>query len=375
MGRVWMTGSVGSSLDPDEFTATVEDVLENKKAGIKGYSDPAYGIMTNNPPTNKILAPGETYKIPKGYHSGTASISVSNFEELTAATATSEDIAMDKTAFINGFKIFGTLPVVEAEDVTLSQGSSYSIPKGIHDGNGIIRTNEPTNQTPGTATSADLLLNKTAWVNGIQLMGSMNDIPAIDTISNIVINEDDIHFSISNGAHINDTASGTPEAKTTLSALFEVLNITPSIVKKDTVIGNITGTLEYVAEVPGLLYDRGNNIANFTTDTNAQLGTSTISILSYESSYVEAPFDLNGYNTLEISGFMMDTDDSVSRAISLGFTNTSGDYENIGTVYIEESVLFAEFTAIIDISHIDIKNKFRIIATNMRALISTIKLN
>ena len=56
---------------------------------------------------------------------------------------------------------------------TLNAGESYTIPAGYHNGTGRIDSKDLSSQTPGTATSDDILEGKTAWVNGSQITGTM----------------------------------------------------------------------------------------------------------------------------------------------------------------------------------------------------------
>ncbi len=47
---------------------------------------------------------------------------------------------------------------------TLNAGGSYTVPAGYHNGSGKVTAESLANQTPGTATAADIANGKTAWV-------------------------------------------------------------------------------------------------------------------------------------------------------------------------------------------------------------------
>lgn len=73
----------------------------------------------------------------------------------------------------------GAMPDIGAVSKTLNAGGSYTITKGYHNGNGVIKAKDLASQTSGTATTAHILKNQTAWVNGKQLTGEMTDNGAV----------------------------------------------------------------------------------------------------------------------------------------------------------------------------------------------------
>jgi hypothetical protein len=89
------------------------------------------------------------------------------------ATATSAQILIGQTAYVDGQKITGTMPNQGAKTATLDAGNSYTIPKGYHDGTGKVSAQTLASQTDGTATAAQILSGQTAWVDGEQITGSM----------------------------------------------------------------------------------------------------------------------------------------------------------------------------------------------------------
>lgn len=90
----------------------------------------------------------------------------------SGATATAADILNGKTAVINGEIVTGTMTNRGNVSATLNAGGSYTIPVGYHAGGGTVRVNSLASQTAGTATAADIISGKTAWVNGVLLTGN-----------------------------------------------------------------------------------------------------------------------------------------------------------------------------------------------------------
>ncbi len=96
------------------------------------------------------------------------------------ATADATHILKDKIAYSKGSKITGTMTNNGAWSCTgINAGSEYTIPAGYHNGSGKITTNSLSAQTQATATAENILADKTAWVNGNKITGTM---PTINSI-------------------------------------------------------------------------------------------------------------------------------------------------------------------------------------------------
>lgn len=151
--------------------ATEEMILDSKIAWVNGYK--VIGTMPNNPDLNEGIKPGDTFYVPKGYHSGTGTVWVKPLSEFTRSNATGNDIKTGKNAWVNGNKIDGSMPIIEAKEIVLDAGVKITIPEGYHDGTGTIEAEVLGNQTPGTAQAGEIVKNKTAWVNGEKVTGTM----------------------------------------------------------------------------------------------------------------------------------------------------------------------------------------------------------
>ena len=151
--------------------AVSEDILLNKTAWINGVK--VTGIMPNNGSATSTLLAGESYTIPLGYHNGNGIISATGLAEQTPGTANADKILDTHTAWVNGIQVTGTMPNIGSESDSLNCGSTHTISKGYHDGTGVISAASLSSQTVADSTTDDILLNKTAWVNGTKLTGTM----------------------------------------------------------------------------------------------------------------------------------------------------------------------------------------------------------
>lgn len=88
------------------------------------------------------------------------------------ADADASNILSDKTAYSGGKKITGTMVNRGAVEKTLNCGSSYTIPKGYHDGSGKVTANSLAAQTSATAAASAIQAGKTAYVNGSKITGT-----------------------------------------------------------------------------------------------------------------------------------------------------------------------------------------------------------
>lgn len=97
----------------------------------------------------------------------------------------SDELTAQKAHVLNGYTYVGndtndesgTGSMVNngAVSKTLNAGGSYTIPVGYHNGSGKVTANSLASQTAGTATAADIMSGKTAWVGGNKLTGTMEN--------------------------------------------------------------------------------------------------------------------------------------------------------------------------------------------------------
>ena len=165
--------------DTSVVTAGADDVLANKII-VDADGSIITGTMPNNGAVSKTLDANngnQAYTVPKGYHSGAGSVKIvletksitptksaqdvtptsgkvlskvtvgaipDNFIDTTDADAVATDILVDKTAYINGVKVTGTMPnngdITDTIDgLTIT---SIEIPSGYTLGGTISLTND-----------------------------------------------------------------------------------------------------------------------------------------------------------------------------------------------------------------------------------------
>lgn len=259
--------------------AQPEDILETKKFARPDVDGSNViiesGTMKVNAPKNIILDNGELYTIPKGYHNGTGTLTAPTLESKTQGNATTDDLAIGKTAWVNGKQITGTLapnagiPDVTAttndvlegvtfvgSDKTKSTGTikktvGHSNDKTITEPlnlNGYYKdvTISPPDTSSDTATADDVRVGKVAHSRGEVINGTLN-----------IVKEAIGLIRVTGPAHVNDVLEG--------KRIVRVSDDGRSIVKE-------VGTLKRIASESKTL----NNGESYTIPMGYHDGTSRI---------------------------------------------------------------------------------------------------
>lgn len=162
------------------------------RLGKKAYNGNTLvtGTMPENVAVAETLTAGEAYVIPQGYHDGTGKVTADSLASQTDGTATAAQILSGKTAYVDGVKVTGSMTNNGAKTASLAAGASYTIPAGYHDGTGKVTANSLASQTDGTATASQILSGKTAYVDGKKVTGSMGN-KAGTTVEASAVTQDD----------------------------------------------------------------------------------------------------------------------------------------------------------------------------------------
>lgn len=128
------------------------------------------------PGATYTIAASDSVTIPKGkLTTGDQKITAKSLASQTPGDAAAGDILSGKIAWVGGAKVTGNIPTVTPSTDKLDCGKSASISKGYLASDVTITANSLSSQTPGNAAAADVRLNKTAWVGGKQVTGTMPD--------------------------------------------------------------------------------------------------------------------------------------------------------------------------------------------------------
>ncbi len=194
--EIYQEGATGGSGSSDEEIAaleekikelqqTVED-LNNTKTELEGTIEDLNKQLEEEQENNAALQEqienltGQVDSLNKTKEQLEATIKDLNTEiaslkeKQATGNATVADVLENKT-FSNSSEVglTGTMPNRGAVTQSLNAGGSYTIPAGYHNGSGKIIANSLSSQTSATATAANILSGKTAWVNGSKITGTM----------------------------------------------------------------------------------------------------------------------------------------------------------------------------------------------------------
>ncbi len=103
----------GGGIGSDEITATSDSVLCGKTyVGTDTNDEIGTGTMANNGATvNQSLNAGSSFLVKKGYHTQDFSVGANSLTSQTSGTASAGHMLSGQTAWVNGNKITGSIPI------------------------------------------------------------------------------------------------------------------------------------------------------------------------------------------------------------------------------------------------------------------------
>lgn len=178
--------------------------------------------------------------------------------DLDAVTASAGDVLAGKVILDSeGEPLKGTMPERgNWSSSELSAGASITIPGGHHSGSGKVTAKSLSAQTSGTATAAQILSGKTAWVNGSEVTGSMANRGNYGGTGNSRGNDTSgqrMWVKVP-GGYYNENA----QVFLNWADIRSMAGLTPDKIKKSVSIMGITGTHEGWVSSPLNLFNSGS---------------------------------------------------------------------------------------------------------------------
>ena len=204
-----LKGTLDLDMNDQVGNATSDDILEDMVAWVNRQK--VVGNIPVLPRHDESLMAGQSYQLPRGYESGESVISAVDLATQTPGDIGPMDVPVGKVGWANGVKVegafdidaeidhrmagtdatmpdvkegkgfysnkiggvaYGSMPDHTGEEArVLENGQTFNIPEGYYDGNSQISVKALKDVTIASATANDILLNKTAWVNGELIVG------------------------------------------------------------------------------------------------------------------------------------------------------------------------------------------------------------
>lgn len=160
--------------DRNLLNATPADVAQGKQFIGTTQHIESGTIPVNSTRTGTItLTAGSTLNVPYGINPESYTVKAQDLSNLTPSNATADDIIINKTAWVNGTKVTGEMPDNGSENDTLLCGASHRISRGYHDGNGVIVAKDLMSQTKASIVAEDIKKGSYCWANGKRVDGTM----------------------------------------------------------------------------------------------------------------------------------------------------------------------------------------------------------
>ena len=335
---------------------------------------------------NAIIGKGQSISAEDSFRSYADKISAIDTGgiDTSDATATANDLVLNKTAYARGVKITGTVTEVP-NGGSISTGFSYLTPDSSNlivmsdfagpDSflmrpssmtattipNATLATNigltpekikqdevilgvvgtyyGGTDTSDATATSGDILEGKTAYANGLKLTGTIEDKTGVDldwtfedaTLDD-TLNRLDVKASKSNRIVVgtNDVTgySSGADVHIPYSTVADVIGLASNIIKKDETILGITGTFEGL-DTSDATAVAGDIAMGKTAYVNGQKVTGSVSDIVFNlqtgASNVD---DMSGLSALEFS-YMFNNDTLFRTNSHIDLTASYSDVANV----------------------------------------------
>ena len=135
----------------------------------------------------------------------------------------------------------GTMKNNGTKTATLNCGGVANFGAGYYDSIKVT-ANSLASQTSANATAGDILKDKTAWVNGSKLTGTIDNKGALTAGNSIVQSGDKLYCRMPRGAYLTNASSGYPEISYPQGDVAAALGLTANKIVAGNTIGGINGT-------------------------------------------------------------------------------------------------------------------------------------
>lgn len=137
--------------DVSGVTATADKVLVPYYI-VDANKELVAGSMQNRGSISYTVQPGERYVVPEGYHDGSGVVLGAALPALTNPSSESDTLSGKDFINQSGQRSVGTMPNNGSINVSLAPGNSYTIPRGFHSGEGRISVTGGGSNTPSLPT-------------------------------------------------------------------------------------------------------------------------------------------------------------------------------------------------------------------------------
>lgn len=187
------------------LNATPSDVAMGKQFIGSTQNIESGTLPVNTTRSDVTIIAGESFNIPQGINPVSYNVIAQKLSDETTGDAEAGDIIDGKVAWVNGIKVIGQMNNIGAEAAELACGESHQISRGFHDGQGIIKAKSLFDQTPASVVAADVRTGSDCWANGEHISGSM----VSNKATTVSINAGGI-YTIPEGYHTGNGRVTTP---------------------------------------------------------------------------------------------------------------------------------------------------------------------
>lgn len=265
------------------------------------------------------------------------------FDDTTDATASAADIALDKTAYVNGVKVIGTSTGGSSEN-------AISITDASDSGGGVIRTITAINISDTTATASDVASGKYFYTaDGTKTAGtasggggdsSLPERTSADlVVSGATVTVPSGAYAAEASATVGNGSAATPATTITANPSISVNSSTGLIIATASTTQNVTPTVSagYVSSgTAGTITVNGSNTSQLTVQAAQTIHPSTSDQTISSGKYLTGTQTIKGVTISNLTagnikkGTVVEVGDSSDSDCITSITGTFAGWTKIG---------------------------------------------